>query len=153
MCRQKENIVSPGFYSKSVSSMWQETRWCTPIIQLTGRWVNFCVKLCKWVNELRIIPAQYQPFWHASESLFLFMLCSTLKGRLILFILSRKKKTISSVLKSLTWRLLLCCAVKGRAHIQNCRETNNNMDQHNKSHSAEREKKKTPKTQRSNIYW
>lgn len=70
------------------------------------------------------------------------MLSSTLKERLILFILSRKEKnpTISSVLKAVTWRLSLCCAVKGKAHIQNCRETDNNVDQHNKSYSAEREK-------------
>lgn len=70
------------------------------------------------------------------------MLSSTLKERLILFILSRKKKTISSVLKAVTWRLSLCCAVKGKAHIQNCRETDNNVDQNNKSYSAERGKEK-----------
>ena len=42
-------------------------------VQLIGRWANFCVKPCKLVNGFRIIQAQYQSVWHASDCLFLFI--------------------------------------------------------------------------------
>lgn len=53
-------------------------------------------------------------------------------------IFQREKKTVSSVLKPVTWSLSFCCEVKGKACIQNCREVSNNVDQHNEYYSAER---------------
>lgn len=53
----------------------------------------------------------------------------------------QKEKTISSVLKAVTWRLSLCYAVKSKACIQHYGEVDDNVDQHNKNYSAERKRK------------
>lgn len=82
---------------------------------------------------------------------FSFFLCASREVNIIDSF--QKEKTISSVLKAVTRRLSLCCAVKGKACIQNCGEVDNNVDQHNKSYSAERKKKTAPKTWRPNICW